>query len=209
MKIYTILFFILLNSSLSAATLQETIEQLQKDWAIANFETQKANLENVFEKLTLAANKAQKQFPDSAEILIWKAVIVSSDAGKNGGGLSALRKAKEAQKLLLKAEKINPMALNGSIYLSLGSLYYQAPGWPFAFGDDDQARIYLKKALKIDPEGMDPNFFYAEFLVDQGEEKEALSYYNKALKAPTLVNRPVADRGRRAEITQKLKKLAN
>ena len=208
MKIYTILFFILLNSSLSAATLQETIEQLQKDWAIANFETKKADLEDVFEKLTLAADKAQKQFPNKAEILIWKAVIVSSDAGKNGG-FGALGKAKKSRKLLLKAEKINPMALNGSIYLSLGSLYYQVPGWPLAFGDDDQARTYLKKALKIDPEGMDPNFFYAEFLVDQGEEKEALSYYNKALQAPTLVNRPIADRGRRAEITQKLKKLAN
>ena len=34
---------------------------------------------------------------------------------------------------------IDPKALDGSAYASLGSLFYQVPGWPIGFGDDKKA----------------------------------------------------------------------
>ncbi len=37
---------------------------------------------------------------------------------------------KEARASLEAALKIAPEALDGSAYTSLGSLYYQVPGWP-------------------------------------------------------------------------------
>ena len=57
--------------------------------------------------------------------------------------------------------------LNGSVYTSLGSLYYQVPGWPIGFGSDKKAESYLKKALAVNPDGMDPNYFYGDFMLQE------------------------------------------
>ncbi len=61
----------------------------------------------------------------------------------------------------------DPDALHGSIYTSLGTLYAQVPGWPLGFGDNDNAKAYFNKALEVNPAGIDPNYFYAQFLYDQ------------------------------------------
>jgi len=193
-----------LNNSIYANNLDDAIHDLQKQWAIANYETSEDDLDKTFEALTVKAEQTVAQFPDKAEPLVWNAIIVSSDAGKNGG-FGALGKVKKARKLLLEAEKINPDALNGSIYTSLGSLYYQVPGWPIGFGDDDEAEKYLKKALALNPDGIDPNYFYGDCLLDQGKSDEAIVYFNKALNAPARAARPLADKGRRGEIEAKLK----
>jgi tetratricopeptide (TPR) repeat protein len=208
MKKYFVLFLALFTSaqSLYAMTLDESIHDLQKGWAIANYETPEKDVEKIFKVLIEKAEVAVKQFPNRAEPLVWNAIIVSTDAGKTGG-LSALGKVKKARDLLLQAEKINPEVLHGSIYTSLGSLHYQVPGWPIGFGDDDKAESYLKKALSLNPDGIDANYFYADFMLDQGNKKEAKDYFNKALKAPERPQRPLADRGRRAEIETKLKDL--
>ena len=198
------LALLLLNNSIYANNLDDAIHDLQKQWAIANYETAEDDLDKAFEALTVKAEQTVAQFPDKAEPLVWNAIIVSSDAGKNGG-FGALGKVKKARKLLLAAEKINPDALNGSIYTSLGSLYYQVPGWPIGFGDDDEAEKYLQKALAMNPDGIDPNYFYGDFLLDQGKSDEAIVYFNKALNAPARAARPLADKGRRGEIEEKLK----
>jgi len=106
---------------------------------------------------------------------------------------------------LLAAEKINPNALNGSIYTSLGSLYYKVPGWPIGFGDKKKAREYLEKALQLNPTGIDPNYFYADFLSGQGEYAKAVEYYKKALAAPARPGREDADAGRRQDVEEGLK----
>ena len=186
-----------------AATVEETVAQLQKDWAIAKYETPDKDREQVFEKLTRAAEAAVTAHPGRAEPLIWQAIIVSSDAGENGG-FSALGKVKKARDLLLEAEKINAHALDGSVYTSLGSLYYQVPGWPLGFGDDVKAEGYLKRALSINPDGIDPNFFYGDFLREAGRHKEAVQYLEKALKAPPRPDRPLADKGRHTEVERAL-----
>lgn len=198
------LIFTALN--VSAESMTQTLNKLQQDWAIANYQTEEAQLENVFETLNKNADNLIKAYPNQAEPLIWKAIILSTDAGKNGG-LSALNKVNQARDALLAAEKINPEALDGSIYTSLGSLYYQVPGWPLAFGDDEKAKIYLEKALELNPDGIDSNYFYADYLLEQGDKTKAKVFFNQALNAPARVNRPLADKGRQAEIHQKLASL--
>jgi Tfp pilus assembly protein PilF len=74
------------------------------------------------------------------------------------------------------------------------------PGWPIGFGDDDKAEALLRKALEVNPDGIDPNYFYAEFLYEQGEYAEALEHLDRAAKAPARPGRERADQGRRAEI---------
>ena len=53
----------------------------------------------------------------------------------------------QAKKLFERAIKLDPAAMDGSAYTSLGSLYYQVPGWPVGFGDDDKAKEMLLKGL--------------------------------------------------------------
>jgi Tfp pilus assembly protein PilF len=58
----------------------------------------------------------------------------------------------------------------------------------------------LEKALALNPDGIDPNYFYGEFLYEQKQRDEALQYLEKALHAPDRPGRKVADDGRREEI---------
>jgi Tfp pilus assembly protein PilF len=59
----------------------------------------------------------------------------------------------------------------------------------------------------MNPTGIDPNFFYGDFLLEQGRKAEARQYLQKALAAPAREGRAVADQGRRAEIKARLEKL--
>ena len=90
-----------------------------------------------------------------------------------------------------------PIRYNGqdawvfSAYTSLGSLYYQVPGWPVGFGNKAKAEQLLKQALAINPNGIDPNFFYGDYLLEQGRKAEARQALDKALVMPyqdTLVS---------------------
>jgi len=173
---------------------------IQQAWAKVNYETPAGDArKEAFDTLEKRAEAFTKQHPGRAEALIWEGIIESSYAGAKGG-LGALGLAKEARANLEAALKIDPTALNGSAYTSLGTLYYRVPGFPIGFGDHDKARKLLQEALKINPDGIDPNYFYADFLVKQGEYAAALPYLEKAARAPARPGREVADKGRHAEI---------
>ncbi len=83
-------------------------------------------------------------------------------------------------------------------------LYYKVPGWPLGFGDKDKARELLLKALALNPKGIDPNFFYGEYLLETRQPAEAVSYLERALQAPARAGRQIADTGRREEARQLL-----
>jgi tetratricopeptide (TPR) repeat protein len=173
---------------------------IQQAWAKVNYETPAGDpREQAFEQLEKRAEGFVKQHPDRAEALIWEGIIESSHAGAKGG-LGALGLAKEARGNLEAALKINPGALDGSAYTSLGTLYYKVPGFPLGFGDHDKARQMLKKALELNPNGIDPNYFYADFLFEQKQYADALKYLERAAKAPPRPGREAADKGRHAEI---------
>lgn len=87
------------------------------------------------------------------------------------------------------------------------ALYYQVPGWPLGFGDDNKAEALLKKALAINPTGIDANYFYGDFLYRQGQYRAAAAALEKALHAPARPDRPLADEGRRKEAQALLAKI--
>lgn len=187
--------------------LDKYIEYLQKHWAEVNYTiTNEEEKEAKMHNLALNAEAVTKQYPNYAEPKIWQAIITSSEAGIKGG-LSALRLVKESKKLLEEAQTINPNALDGSAYTSLGSLYYKVPGWPISFGSNEEARKNLQKALQINPNGIDPNYFYGEFLYEVGEYPKAYETLQKALKSPAREDRPLADKGRKGEIMSLLAKV--
>jgi tetratricopeptide (TPR) repeat protein len=173
---------------------------IQQAWAKANYETPAGDArKEAFDALEKRAEAFTKQHPGRAEALIWEGIIESSYAGAKGG-LGALGLAKEARGNLEAAIKIDPAALDGSAYTSLGTLYYRVPGFPVGFGDHDKARQLLQQALKMNPNGIDPNYFYADFLYTEGEYAAALPYLEKAAKAPPRPGREAADKGRHADI---------
>lgn len=179
---------------------------LQHAWAKATYQVPKGKQEHAFDELAKQADGLVKAFPGRAEPLVWDAIVLSTEAGVRGG-LSALSLAKQARDRLQQAEKINPQALHGSVYTSLGALYYKVPGWPLGFGDDDKAEACLKKALAINPTGIDPNYFYADFLYENGHYARAATYAQRALKAPARPDRPLADAGRRAQVKALMAKI--
>lgn len=181
------------------------VEKLQHEWAVANYKTPEDKQEASFKALSELAHQMSANNPKQPEIMIWEAIIVSGYA-KAKGGIGALGLAERSRDLLFAAEAINPNALHGSIYTTLGSLHYKVPGWPIGFGDKKKAREYLEKALKINPTGIDPNYFYADFLLNRSEYKKALEYFQKALAAPARPGREDADAGRKKDIQEGIEK---
>jgi tetratricopeptide (TPR) repeat protein len=185
--------------------LDPAIVQLQHDWARVNYQVGKDGQETAFKALAEQAHQVTAGSPNQAEAMIWEAIVLSGYA-KAKGGLGALKYAEKARDLLLAAEKLNPQALQGSAYTTLGSLHYKVPGWPIGFGDKKKAKAYLEKALQLNPGGIDPNYFYADFLLEQGDKTAAIEYFNKALAAAPRPGREDADAGRRSDIEAGLKR---
>jgi tetratricopeptide (TPR) repeat protein len=189
--------------AVATAAMEDDMLDLQQRWASVKYTLSGDEQASAFTTLTVDARKLVEENPRNAEPRVWLAIILSSDAGATGG-LSALRKVNEARKLLEQAEGIDPAALNGSIYTTLGSLYYQVPGWPIGFGNDTKAELYLRKALTLNPGGIDPNYFYGDFLLEKGKVAEAIRYLEKAQAAAPRPGRQLADKGRQGEIERKL-----
>lgn len=185
----------------------DQIKPLQDEWARIKYQMpdKEAQL-SAIAKLEQRAAQVTAANPSRAEPKIWEAIILSTDAGITKG-ISGLPKVEKAKELLEISEKIDPNALQGSAHTSLGSLYYQVPGWPVAFGDDEKAEQHLKMALQMNPNGIDPNFFYGDFLLQDGRPDEAETYLNRALQAPARPGRELADAGRQQEVRAALAKI--
>lgn len=183
-----------------ADALDPRLDGLARAWAHANYEIADKGAQGAAAAQVAAdADALAKQNPGRAEPLVWEAIAKATQAGAKGG-LGGLALAKESRSLLERAEKINPNALgDGSVYTSLGSLYAQVPGFPIGFGDPAKARSYLQKALAANPNGVDSNFFYGDFLMRQNDYAGASKALQKALAAPPRPGREIADKGRKAQ----------
>ena len=148
---YFLVAFILMTgmaANVAASTgFDSELLDLQHDWATIKYKTPEKQREDAFKKLADKAEQFRIQFPDRAEPKVWEAIILSTYAGELSGfsKMKALGYVKQARDLLLAAEQIDANTLDGSIYTTLGSLYYQVPGWPLGFGNDKQARQYLEQ----------------------------------------------------------------
>ncbi len=190
---------LLLPAMVFAQSTDDIVSELQRNWAIANYEMSGDAQVDAYEALIEKANAAVANNSGSAEILVWNGIIKSAYAGVKGG-IGALSYAKDARKSLEASLKIDDQALNGSAYASLGTLYSKVPGWPVSFGSDKKAVQFLRKALEINPDGIDPNYFYADYLRDNKDYESAEKYLLKAQEAAPRTDRPVADTGRQQEI---------
>ena len=197
---------LLLSAPLLAATPDEVIRPVQDQWAEIKYRVPEKQQADRYEQLAQKSRQLVDANPGMAEVLVWDGIVLSSEAGARGG-LGALSLAKDARQRFEEALKINDKALQGSAYTSLATLYAKVPGWPIGFGDKEKAESYFKKSLAINPDGIDPNFFYAEYLAERDRNAEARQFLEKALKAAPRPGRELADKGRREEIRALLERL--
>ena len=198
---------VLLAASLGAwAGMEEDVTRVRQEWERIKYKLPIGEQQEAYERLTKESAKVMTQYSGRAEPAIWHGIIEASYAGAKGG-LGALSLAKSAKNSFEQALAIDPKALEGSAYTSLGSLYYQVPGWPIGFGDDKKALEFLQKGLAINPDGIDPNYFYGDFLFRKGDYAGAEQALRKALQAAPREGRQLADEGRRKEVNELLEKI--
>ncbi|TDK29526.1 hypothetical protein [Luteimonas terrae] len=187
----------------TAADTASPVIAVRDQWAQAAYATPKPQREAALAALADRSQALVTAHPRDPGALIWDGIVRSSLAGERGG-LGALSLVKQARKDFEAAIAVDDTALGGAAHTSLGALYYQVPGWPVGFGDDAKARMHLQRALAIAPEDIDANYFYGDFLRDQGDWAGAAAAFEKAIAAPARPGREIADRGRRAEATARL-----
>jgi len=188
------------------AGMTEDVKAVNDGWAHIAYEVKGSSTQTkALDKLAKDAATTVARYPGKAEPLLWQGIVVSEQANR-ANIFHKLGLAGRARDLIAKAYAIDPKAADGGAAMSLGVLYYKVPGSPIGFGDKDKAKKLLKEALALDPNGLDANYFYGDYLLDQGDKAGARSYFQKALKAPHDPSRPAWDAGRRREVQAGLAK---
>ena len=192
--------------SVASASMADEVKAVNDGWAHIAYEVKGSSTQTkLLDKLAKDAATLVARYPGKAEPLLWQGIVVSEQANR-ANMFHQLGLAKRARNIIAKAYAISPCAESGGPAMSLGVLYYKVPGSPIGFGDDEKAGRLLKQALSCDPNSLDANYFYGDYLLDQGDKAGARSYLQKALKAPHDANRPVWDAGRRREVRALLAK---
>ncbi len=203
-KVFSVAEYVLVLI-LSVATLPvmaaTSLTDIQQRWDETNFILQGDAQIAAFEQLVTDIDAYAEAHSDEAEAWVWSGIIRSSFAGAKGG-LGALKLAKAAKQDFEQALERNERAMAGAALSSLGTLYSSVPGWPVGFGNDKKAEEFLRRGLEIDPDGLESNFFYAEYLRDQKRNNEARLHYDLALNAPPRPGRQIADQGRKQAIRE-------
>jgi len=192
MKKTTFVVLLLLSIQCFAEDLTPSVQAIESEWASIYYKLPKNKQEAAYDALLNKATQLAIQFPNAAEPLFWQALVIATHAEQQDG-FTALKAIHKSRDLLLAAIKINPQTANGSAYVTLGTLYYMVPSWPIAFGDNEKAEKLFQEALKINPNGIDANYFYGDFLLANNKPKEAQKYFEKALSAPSRKEQLFAD----------------
>jgi tetratricopeptide (TPR) repeat protein len=203
MKKLSFVVLLLLSTQCFSENLKDSLKNIESEWASIYYGTPKSRQGPAYAQLLDKTTSLARQYPNTAEPFFWQAVLKATYAEQQDP-FSALNAIREARDLLVKAIKINPQTMGGSAYVTLGTLYYMVPKWPVSFGDDDVAKQMLETALKINPDGIDANYFYGEFLLSHNKQNDAAIYLERASSAPARTEQLFADNQLKAQAKRAL-----
>lgn len=202
----TLCLWLVCTTAIADTAFNSRLDALQEAWQEAYYLAPDREKADRLEVLLGSAEQLRQDYPQRAESWIVQAIVLCVYSGVSWG-FDALSNIERARRLLLKAKDIDAMAMDGSSYVTLGALYYQVPGWPISYGDDDTARDYLQKALQLFPDGLDTNYFYGDFLVTQGEYEQAYPYLERAERTPIRTTLAISDRQLKRDLAVLLEKV--
>ncbi len=200
------LILLTLSGYAQAAAPDESVVTLRTNWAKAKFQTPKGQQLAALDRVINEADSLNKQYPGDPRVMLWYATTLSSYAQLKGG-VGVLPRVKKARSLLEEALTKQPRVENGLGYGVIGAMYARVPGWPVAFGDKKKARKFLEAAVKISPNGSDSNYYYGDFLADEGDFENARRHLEIAKNAPIRKGYEIQDKGRKTEIAASQAKL--
>lgn len=204
----TLIISIIFNLFISSAN-AEVYKQLQEKWDYIKFgiddvKEQKKEIK----KLYSLSNKILQENPNNPEVLTWVGIITvtRAEAFRDIYSIFDIRKAK---KIFEKAISINPNSLHSAAEVSLAALYYKTPIWPIGIKDTEKAEGMLMHSLKVFPDNIEANYFYADYLIYSGKINESKPYYIYALEAPIRLDRVYADKYRKTKLKSDYKLIYN
>lgn len=201
----TIVAFLLLASNfIYANDIRPEIGKIEYQWATIYYAQNNSEQEKQYPALLKNITGLLKLYPESAELMIWQAITLSTNAAYEPP-FTALDSINSAKRILETVIQKKPDALDGAAFVALGTLYYMTPGWPISFGDQIKAEKLLLTALELNPNGIDPNYFYGNYLLSKNEIDRASRYFNLALKSPIRQDQAYADQQLKNEALYALK----
>lgn len=181
-----------LTSALAAAPPPDAVareaRELQRTWTEIFYLAPRHEHLQKYQALLPKVRALKAQYPGRAEPLIVEAIVLCTTSAADLG-LDTLELLEESRRLLQKAIDIQPSALDGAAFVTLGNLYRRLPGWPVLYGDKELARRTFETGLRLFPNGIDTNYFYGDFLLEAGETEKAKPYLEHASQLaprPTL-----------------------
>ena len=207
-KIFITIILVCFANYSFASIEQDKATELQNEWDRISFLVKdKKQQKEEFQKLSEIAKTYSTQYPNSADIKAWAGIIISTEAGFYKLNIpKALKTVNTAKEILDEGLAINPSALDGGIYSSLGLMYFQVPGKPIGFGDKQLAENFLLKGIELSNNGMIANFFAGQFYFDQKDYQKAMNYFEKAKIGNFQANRELAKEGTLLQINQWIEK---
>lgn len=120
--------------------------------------------------------------PNAAEAWVATARIRFGYANTQGI-VRGLRLMKTSRDELEHALTLDPAVRNGFGQAFLGYLYVGMPPWPLGFRDRKKGDQLLEEALRINPDGMEINYYFAEYYGAEKEYGKALEHVERARTA--------------------------
>ena len=187
----------------AAPDLAASISALELQWAKISYQSTGIDQDAAFLDLLRQVDVIAREFPGQPLPMAWRGIILCSHA-EVAGGLGSLREVTEARDLFLEAKRLDPRIMDGTVDGYLGTLYHRVPGWPVGFGDRQRAVFYFQQAMAENPAGIDANYMYGLYLLDQGDRVAGRAHLMAALHAPIRPDHADYDAGRRQDIQSAL-----
>jgi len=191
-----------------AATPEQVVRSIRDRWMEIRYAIPEKWRAPEYQALALQAHELAERNPYLAEPLVWEGIVLAAEAEVEDR-LEAYLLARKARVSFEESLKLDETALGGLAYVGLARLHARRLLWPFGFGSKNAARAekYFKKALAINPQGVDPNYFYGEYLYSLYHLNEARDHLERALRAPSRPGTELAGGSRREEIQALLAKI--
>ncbi|MFC3023877.1 tetratricopeptide repeat protein [Vibrio zhugei] len=210
MKIYHGYMITLLGlwSNLSLATpLNTPLSQLQHQWAVCEYQIKgEDSKQSCFQDLVDEEQQHLTLHPNNPDLNIAFAINLASLANVSSTS-DALSLIKQAKTRLEALKNTTSGQRHTAVLVTLGALYYRAPGWPISFGDDDKAGVLLAEAIKLSPDDITAHYFYGDFLAEQGQTQQAINVLKQGLQIETHHVQPLVVQGRKQDIQRLLSTL--